>query len=313
MEVWNYCCRHPVTAEAYEQALMGEGWQDDDPTVASMMGHNVGDSDDLAALADQIENAKVGAEAYRDIESEEQAAKAQSLRSRMNELAGKADKICEAFKKPHLEAGKAIDQKWMPLVKEAKGVADQLRKYIEVFKTAQLLQRRLEERQREEAARKAGEDAAPPPLPPVDTTIKGNYGRAASVGTELVVTKVTDDLALFHFLRGNPDLTQFMQTMAQKALRAGMTVPGIEIRRESKDIMTIEFKERRTFDREDYNPYIGKLGNERLQPLPNAEDVDPIEFLNHIASGGHMMQPVWGYALTPSGSNQWSQFSSRRT
>jgi hypothetical protein len=72
--------------------------------------------------------------------------------------------------------------------------------------------------------------------------------------------------------------------------------------------MTIEFKERRTFDREDYNPYIGKLGNERLQPLPNAEDVDPIEFLNHIASGGHMMQPVWGYALTPSGSNQWTQF-----
>jgi hypothetical protein len=226
METWNYCCRHPITAEAYEQALAGGGWADDDPTVASMMGHNVGD--DLAVLADQIENAKVGAEVYRDIQSEEEAAKAQSLRSRMNELAGQADKIREGLKKPHLEAGKAVDAQYMPLVKEAKAVADQLRRYIESFKTAQLLARRLEERQREEAARQSGEEAAPPPLPPADTTIKGNYGRAATVGTELVVTKITDDLALFHFLRGNPDLNQFLLTMAQKAVRAGMTVPGIE-------------------------------------------------------------------------------------
>jgi len=75
--------------------------------------------------------------------------------------------------------------------------------------------------------------------------------------------------------------------------------------------MTLEFRKGRTFSREDYDPYIGKSGNSNqgLQPLPNAEDVDPIEFLNHIASGGHMMVPVWGYALLPDGSRQqWTQF-----
>jgi len=235
MQVWNWCCRNPVTAEAYENAMAGDGWADDDPTVVAMMGHNVGDTDDIETLADQIESAKQGAEAYRDIESEEQAAKAQSLRARLNELSGQADKKREAFKKPHLEAGKAIDQKWMPLVKEAKGIADQLRKYIETFKTAQLLQRRLEERQREDAARKAGEDApAPPPLPPVDTTIKGSYGRAATVGTEQVVTAITDQDAVYQFFRNNPDLQACLFKLAQWGIRAQLAVPGITIEERAK-------------------------------------------------------------------------------
>jgi hypothetical protein len=65
----------------------------------------------------------------------------------------------------------------------------------------------------------------------------------------------------------------------------------------------------KTYTLEDYQPYIGKLGNERLAPLPNAEDVDPLEFLNNLASGGHGMTPVWGYALLPDGGRpQWTQF-----
>lgn len=71
----------------------------------------------------------------------------------------------------------------------------------------------------------------------------------------------------------------------------------------------IEFKDRRTFDRKDYEPYIGKLGNERLAPLPNTVDVDPVHFVNHLAACGHMTEPVWGYALHPDGSRpQWTMF-----
>jgi len=62
---------------------------------------------------------------------------------------------------------------------------------------------------------------------------------------------------------------------------------------------------------EDYAPFVGKSGsaNQGLKPLPNAEDVDPLKFLDSLASGGHMMTPVWGYALLPDGSRQqWTQF-----
>jgi hypothetical protein len=74
--------------------------------------------------------------------------------------------------------------------------------------------------------------------------------------------------------------------------------------------MTIEFKANRSFTVEDYEPYIGKSGsaNKDLQPLPNAEDMNPLEMLQDIAARGHMMQPVWGYSLLPEGRQQWTQF-----
>jgi hypothetical protein len=243
-EVWNWCGRHPISAEAYEQALAGGGWADDEPTVNSMIGDNIGYSSDLENLAEQIESAKQGAEIYRDITSDAEAGKAQSLRARMNELAGTVDKQRESLKKPHLEAGKAIDAKWMPLVKDAKAVADQLRRWIEVFETAKLRERRRveEERQREErrreAERLAGEEASVPkplpPLPPPDTTIKGGYGRAASVGTEMVVTGITDQDALYQFLREHADLKACLLSLAQRALKAGHNPPGIETQERAK-------------------------------------------------------------------------------
>lgn len=259
-EVWNWCCRYPITTEAYQMALDEGRWAGDDPTVVEMLGHNIGDTDDLTTLADQIESAKQGAEAYRDIQSEEEAGKAQSLRARMNELAGQADKIREKLKKPHFEAGKKIDADWMPLVKEAKAVADQLRKFIEAFKTEQLRQLRLLEERRRRAEQARLEDEArlreeiraaeaagmtpvippapeplPPPPPPItDTTVKGNYGRAANVGTEMIVTAITDQDALYQYLRKNEALKLFMLDLAQKAVRAGQPVPGVEVEERAK-------------------------------------------------------------------------------
>ncbi len=61
----------------------------------------------------------------------------------------------------------------------------------------------------------------------------------------------------------------------------------------------------------DFAPFIGKQGsvNKDLAPLPNATDLDPIDFLNNLAAGGHQMEPVWGYAKLPDNSRQqWTQF-----
>ena len=71
----------------------------------------------------------------------------------------------------------------------------------------------------------------------------------------------------------------------------------------------IEFVKDRKFRQADYEPFIGKQGGERLAPLPNAENLDPLAFLNNLAAIGHMMVPQWGYALLPDGSrSQWTQF-----
>jgi hypothetical protein len=53
---------------------------------------------------------------------------------------------------------------------------------------------------------------------------------------------------------------------------------------------------------EDLKPIIeGKV------PLPNIEDVDPLGFLNNLASGGHSWLPKWGYSSIDT-HRQWTQF-----
>lgn len=41
--------------------------------------------------------------------------------------------------------------------------------------------------------------------------------------------------------------------------------------------------------------------------IPNAENVDPLLFLNNLASGGHSWVPKWGWALV-NGRKDWAQF-----
>lgn len=53
---------------------------------------------------------------------------------------------------------------------------------------------------------------------------------------------------------------------------------------------------------DDIHPIInGKL------PLPNVEDIDPLGFLNNLASVGHGWLPKWGYSSID-GQKQWTQF-----
>lgn len=249
-EIWTFACRNPVSFDAYQQAVSGGGWHDDDPTVAAQItpappgvGDNSGAVDEAEILLDQIEAAKKGAGAYKTITDDATLAKAQSLRSRLNELSGEADKKREALKRPHLEAGKAIDTKWQPLVKSAKQAADDIRAAMATWETKKLNDQREAERKAEqdrlaaqEAARKAVEAGKPAPEPepiaaPVATApapIKGTYGKAASVSVKIVVKTVDDWPALAVYMSGHPENQELLRTLAQRALNAGRTgIPGI--------------------------------------------------------------------------------------
>jgi hypothetical protein len=260
-EIWTWVCRFPITSEAYDRAVAGGGWADDDPSVAAALakpGHNLGD--EFETLKDEIDSAEAGADLYKGIDSDERVGRAQSLRARLNELAGKADKLREAAKKPHLEAGKKVDAQWMPLVKSAKAIADTIRWEIEKYQTLKLQeQRKLEALRQRELDRIAREEEVlkakiaeaeaagltpvvpptPAPLPEivpvfVPDKIKGNYGRAATLGTEIVVTGITDQDALYQSLRDHPDLRACLLDLAKRALKAGRIVPGITTEERAK-------------------------------------------------------------------------------
>jgi hypothetical protein len=249
-DIWTSCCRYPVTYAAYNAAMDGQGWPDDDAVVAKQVqppapGDNSGAVDPAEELADQIESALKGKDAYAKISDDATAAKALSLRNRLNELSGQADKIRVKEKEPHLTAGKAVDEKWQPLVKKAKAGADEVKSSIAAWETEKLRKQREADRKREEEqrtadeARRASEAAgeAPAPQPEAETitdtappSIKPTYGKAASVSVKVVVKDVTDWKALAVYMAEHPDLKPVLRNLAQRALDAGRTnIPGITV------------------------------------------------------------------------------------
>ena len=252
-DIWTFCCRHPVTFEAYEAAVAGKGWPDDDKVVAAQVkppeptiGDNSGEVDEAEALKDQIAAALARMDAYAKIADDATAAKALSLRNRLNELSGQAEKIRVKQKEPHLEAGKAVDAKWQPLVKSAKAGADKVRDAIGSWETEKLREQRKRERERERAEhdRLAPEPAAreqssetavleaTAPLTAAEVApapIKPTYGKSASVSIKMVVTEVTDWVALSTYMLNHPDFQNCLRDLAQRATDKGHTVPGVKV------------------------------------------------------------------------------------
>ena len=254
-DIWTSCCRHPVSYEAYNSSIEGRGWPDDDATVTEQIrdepsiGDNSGEIDPAETLKDQIDAALKASSEYAKVADDKTAAKALSLRNRLNELSGQAEKIRVKEKEPHLEAGKAVDAKWQPLVKKAKAGADSVRDAIGAWETEKLRRQREEERKEREriaAAEKAareqqGEVALmeqPAPSAPVEaapTSIRPSYGKAASVSVKTIVKDVTDWQALAVYMSGHAELQDLLRKLAQRALDAGRTnVPGITTTEEAK-------------------------------------------------------------------------------
>lgn len=249
-EIFSWCCRNPVSYESYMQAKDGKGWADDDKVVAAQIqppepgiGDNSGEVDEAETLKDQIEAAKKGAAAYEKITDDATLAKAQSLRSRLLELKGDAEKKHKKEKEPHLEAGRAVDKRWLPLASDAEATAKNIRNAMDDWETAKLQERRRQERIAEqdrlaaiEAARKAQPDAevmeapAPSVAPAAaPAPIKGTYGKAASVSIKKVVTEVTDWTALSAFMIGHPEIQELLKSLAQRAVDKGHDVPGVKV------------------------------------------------------------------------------------
>ena len=257
LDVWTYCCPHVVSEEMYRERMDSGKWTDECEAVTASLapqkiGSNMPPTDPAEILRGKIDAAKAGIDAFAKIETDEAAGQAQSLRSRLLELSGDADKKREELKKPHLEAGRLVDSTYQPLVKDAKAGADTLRAAIGAYETEKERARQEAERKRVRmeqevervrlAAIETGKPAppvaapAPPPEPvPAPTTrISGSYGRAANVRTVKVctVTKIEDAMLFF---KTHADMVALVAKLAQQATNNGFSVPGTTVE-ERKDV-----------------------------------------------------------------------------
>lgn len=252
MSIWTYCAGNPISREDAKAAFETGSFPGDAPAI----GDNSGD----VSLAEQIREYAAQAIGWlkkaggiKDTTSKDMAA---NYRAELLRLRKEADAQRAAEKRPHDEAAKAVQAKWMPVIGEADDAAETLRNELTRFMRAEEEKARKEALAKFEAERKAAEAARAaveaqqaklmrddpiaaltsepkelPPLPvapePVKISAGGQRGRKTGLRT---VTRyvVTDHAAALAFFADSEDVRELVAKLAERACKAGVAVPGTE-------------------------------------------------------------------------------------
>lgn len=255
-EIWTWVCRNPISDAAYEKALAGNGWNDEPPTPARGMGDNLPD-DPCERLKVELEGEKEGVAEFlkKPISSQSEADKSAVWAKRLSELFNSADKHFRAEKDPIVKAGKDMDEKWR-WREEAKALSTQLKRHMDDYLREQ--QRIEQERQRKardeaERIRRAAEEAAisarqseneyeqakadrlAREAAAAEKDAEGHNAAAGRTGAKVslrtfVSAKVTDYQAAATALvdMQHKEFLEFINQLANRAVRADRTLPGVE-------------------------------------------------------------------------------------
>jgi len=250
-ELWSYVAANPISEAWYRTvAERGEGWPDSHDAAPAL-------PNEPQPAAEQSPAEKIAAAVkadialiakYKAIDSDEMSSKARSLQNKLLDSRGAAGKAYDAANRPLLDQQKALREIWFPIRDEAdagvKELAAAMGKWEDAKRAAaKLAQEAADKAAREhaEAVRKAEEANKPAPPPPAEVKpntpapsaqIRGGAGRAASVKLEKFVTEI-DAAKVFESFKTNADVIELLTKLAEKAIRAGLDVPGAKFEERS--------------------------------------------------------------------------------
>jgi hypothetical protein len=248
--MFSFWCSDPVSYDAWEAVCeRGEPWPDQHEAVRDVeqMASPFASaysaiSGDLQALGDPVsELVKAGA-----AQTEDASNRAADLAGKLQDLEKRAESERKAEKQPHMDAAKAVDERWKPLIEAASANKSLIKsRVVEPWLKAKA---DAERKARDEAARLAREEAersgagqaeaaaaAAMASQPVKASTKG--GRVA-LRTYEVIT-ITDIRAVLRFfVERNEEVPKLLiepiEQLAKAMHRAGVKIPGITITTEQK-------------------------------------------------------------------------------
>lgn len=259
VDVWSWCCRWPVSEDDYWMAREKKVWPDDPPAPPSI-GHNMPTDDPHEAAKLEFEGEKEIAQDFlkKPITTQQQADQAAVWAKRLTELHNRVEKMFRAKKDPIVEEGRRVDEefRWRQEIKE---LATALKRHQDAWlreqeRLEQERQRKAreeaerkareaeearrkaeeaamseEERERilEEAKRKAEEAAAAEREAQARKVQSGRTGAKVSLRTYVSARIVDYDKAV-EGLKDHPDMRALVEQLANRAVKAGITIPGVE-------------------------------------------------------------------------------------
>jgi hypothetical protein len=261
-ELWTWVVRDPVTEEEYRAAFAAGAWPSDPPAVQTAPTSD-GEQRPNSSHADPAEALRVELDGESELATEFLAApistdadadRAAIWAKRLGDLSKRADGHRETEKAPHLEAGRAVDAKWKPIVDGAKELSTRLKRHVEPFliekkriedekrrKAEEEARRLRDEAERaareaaanDEAAQRAAADAvrkaqeAERAAEAKVSTNAGRTGAKVALRTERRA-RIIDYAAAHLALRDHPEMKALVEQLANRAVRAGVALAGVE-------------------------------------------------------------------------------------
>lgn len=251
-EIWTWIADQPVTEEAYRAAFETGAWPDDAPRRRDGIGGNLPE-DPLSAVEAELEGEiEVVAEFLRKpVETQADADKIGPWTKRILALRQRAERLHDEEKRPYLDAGKVVDDKWRLPIAEAAELVKKLRDHLQPFLTkqkraedertraaaAEAARLRAEaeknarsEAQREDLLRQAS-DQEQKAIP--QKVSAGRTGAKVSLRKERR-PRVTDYRAAANALLDldgpiSADLRDRIDVLVARVVKSGFTPPGVEV------------------------------------------------------------------------------------
>lgn len=239
-EIWKNVGNNPVTHEAYHnkcEPVEADGspnpnytglWPDEHPGVP--MGDNrPPEPETFEDLRDEIEDlarrAKKRIDVGRPIMTQEEADETANLGDRLAELQKKAEELQKEELKPFTEGTKEVRAKWAPII----SLADIYLNLKERLVKPWLAARKREAEQAATEAVAVGEKVE------IKRPRAGTRGRAMSLKT-LKRAEITDFDKCLTFFKESDAIKECVQSLANRAVRAGQKVPGTKVIEETSAV-----------------------------------------------------------------------------
>jgi len=264
VDIWSWVCSWPISEEVYRDvAENGKPWPDEPPVAEAAIGHNLPD-DPHEALRLEFEAEKEMAERFLSaaIATQDQADQAAVWAKKIAAISKKATDLHKVEKQPSLDESRRIDDKWRDLKDGPAELSKRLKRHLDAF----LLDQQRKERERQEAARReeerlrreadelarkasesdqqseaersAAKEEAERLQREAEAKAKEAEARNSSAGRTgakvalrtFVSARVTDyDAAALALLKMNhADLKACIDQLANRAIRAGVELAGVE-------------------------------------------------------------------------------------
>ncbi|SFQ33441.1 hypothetical protein SAMN05216176_102635 [Nitratireductor indicus] len=245
VDLFLWSCRNPISYEAYVKADAGEGFDDEPPAPA--IGDNSGASDPFEALKLELagEVEQLTDFMRKPVETQADADRCGIWAKRCSDLAKRINSLRETVKAPHLAKCREIDGEFKPVEAEAKEWATKAKRHVEPFLIAEKRKRDEEarkareeaERKRQEAIKAQNEEAKAIALKAAQDAEKAAEAPKASAGrtgarVSIRVEKrgeIVDQDAFYQAVRDRSEITDLLQSLANRAAKSGFDLPGMKI------------------------------------------------------------------------------------